>query len=219
MSVCDPPKVRASNSSPVAKSTSWLRLISIFDACNASRGNAASFSASCRADSINCPFSTTIMTKPDARDCCAVIGSPVKIISFALATPIKRASLCVPPPPGKAPILIPADQSERSQKRYENPPMPARSRRKRPTGDRCDHRLRERFDLIEKDLKFACMLVSRLSAAGSLYLADVCARAKDFIATGYDDRAYPRFARKIMEHRLHLHPHLRIERIFLLRPV
>ena len=73
--------------------------------------------------------------------------------------------------------------------------------------------------MIEKDLKFPCMLVGRLSAAGSFYLADVCARAKDFIATGYDDRAYPSFARELMERRLHLRSHPGIERIFLLRPV
>ena len=73
--------------------------------------------------------------------------------------------------------------------------------------------------MIEKDLKFSCMLVRRLSAAGSFYLADVRARAKDFIATCYDDRAYPRIARELMKQRLHLRPHLRIERIFLLRSI
>ena len=36
----------------------------------------------------------------------APIGSPVKIISLALLAPIRRGSLWVPPPPGKAPILI-----------------------------------------------------------------------------------------------------------------
>ena len=48
----------------------------------------------------------TFITKPTASASWAVIGSPRRIISLALAAPIKRASLCVPPPPGKAPILI-----------------------------------------------------------------------------------------------------------------
>src|SRR5262245_64366282 len=61
------------------------------------------------------------------------------------------------------------------------------------------------------------MLVSCLSATGSFDLADVCARAKNFIATGYDDRAYPSLARELMKQSLHLRPHLSIERILLLR--
>src|SRR5215510_7255534 len=63
------------------------------------------------------------------------------------------------------------------------------------------------------------MLVGCLSATGSFDLADVCARAKNFIATGHDDRTYPSLARELMKQSLHLRSHLSIERILLLRPV
>src|SRR5262245_14311613 len=62
------------------------------------------------------------------------------------------------------------------------------------------------------------MLVGCLSAAGSFDLADVCARTKHFIATGDDNRTYPSLLRELMKQSLHLHPHLSIERVLLLRP-
>src|SRR5262245_35096294 len=62
------------------------------------------------------------------------------------------------------------------------------------------------------------MLVGCLSTAGSFDLADVCARAKNFIATGHDDRTYPSLACELMKQSLHLLPHLSIERILFLRP-
>src|SRR5262245_66688411 len=62
------------------------------------------------------------------------------------------------------------------------------------------------------------MLISCLSATGSFDFADVCARAKNFIATGHDDRTYPSLARELIKQSLHLRPHLSIERILLLRP-
>ena len=73
---------------------------------SARRGNAASLAARLLASSRHLPTDTTFITKPAASASCAPIGSPVKIISFALATPIRRCSRCVPPPPGNAPILI-----------------------------------------------------------------------------------------------------------------
>src|SRR3990167_1547657 len=100
------PKQRASSSRPELRSTWRPRLMTLFDASMARRGSEASLPANCLASSNNFSFATTFMTSPMARACSALMGSPVKMISLALVAPMSRGSLCVPPPPGNAPILI-----------------------------------------------------------------------------------------------------------------
>src|SRR5699024_2956290 len=51
------------------------------------------------------PVETTLLMRPISSALLDEIGSPVNIISFALALPIRRGNRCVPPPPGKIPRL------------------------------------------------------------------------------------------------------------------
>ena len=59
--------------------------------------------------------------------------------------------------------------------------------------NRGDHRLRQRFDLIEKNLKLPRVVIGGFGVGGSAHLADVRAGAKNLVAAGDDNRSYCRF--------------------------
>jgi hypothetical protein len=77
------------------------------------------------------PRGTSFITKPAASASCAPIGSSVKVISFALATPIKRCRRCVPAAARKrADLDLEQSETRSVPKRCENQRLsPIRSRR------------------------------------------------------------------------------------------
>ena len=132
---------------------------------------------------------------------------------MAFAAPIRRVSLCVPPPPGKAPILI---SGRPKRARLRGDAKIGRQRQlaaaaERITGNRGDHRLRQRLDLIEQNLKLPRVVVGGFGAGGAVHLADVRAGAKDLVAAGDDHGSYLGFAGDRLEGLFQLLAHLAVE--------
>ena len=59
----------------------------------------------------------------------------------------------------------------------------------RITGHRGDHRLRQRLDLVEQNLKLARVAVGGFGVGVAAHLADVRAGAKNLVAAGDDHRS------------------------------